>query len=117
MDPIRNEVTDPVVLRMLRCDAKLRDLGSDVTAEVIGSFFYIASHDGCHKQALEQELGLSTAAASRITDWLSQRRSPSKQGLDLITKELDPVGRRRVILKLTPKGQSIINQLKSLLYE
>jgi len=66
---------------------------------------------------MEQELGLTAASSSRNTDILSKGRpGRAAEGLDLITKEVDPSNRRRQILTLTPRGRSLANQMKSTIY-
>lgn len=85
-------------------------------AQVIATFLYVASHDNCHKLAMEEDLNFTTASGSRNTDWLSKYHRLNKPGLDLITKEADPINRRRQLLKLTPNGKELVNQLQEILY-
>lgn len=95
---------------------RLRD--REMPGQVTCSFLYIASHDGCHKQALEEELGLSTASASRNTDILSRGRiGRGAGGLGLITKEVDPTNKRRQTLKLTPLGKDLARMIKQTIYD
>jgi DNA-binding MarR family transcriptional regulator len=82
---------------------------------VILTFLYVATHNKCHKQALEEELGLTTAGGSRNTDWLAKVHRLNKPGLDLIIKEVDPSNRRRLQLRLSPKGESLVKQIEVLL--
>ena len=96
---------------------KIRFLDWEIPAQTIATLFYIASHEGCHKQALEDALECSPASGSRNTDWLSKNHRLGKPGLDLITKEVDPDNKRRLILKLTPKGKAFVKEIKSTLYE
>ena len=116
MDPLRNQLTDPEVEQLLEAINLIRILDREVPAQVLACFFYVASHDNCHKQALEEELDMPTASASRNTDWLSKAHRLNKPGLDLIIKETDPSNRRRVTLRLSPKGKMLIKQLKEVLY-
>ena len=82
--------------------------------QVVSSFLYISSHNACHKEALEQELNLTPASGSRITDWLSSHhRLKHRQGLGLIEKIRDPSNRRRQILVLTQKGRELANQIEA----
>ena len=116
MDPLRKNVSDESVLSLLEADVYLRSLDPAITAECVGCFLYIAAHDGCHKQSLEEFMGFSVAAGSRNTDWLSEFHKPGKPGMGLITKTTDPANRRRQILRLTPKGKAAIKQLKTIIY-
>ena len=120
-------VTDEISIRFLEADAFLRSLdgkgGKEFTVEAIACFFYVASHEGCYKQLMEKELGLSVASGSRNTDLLSKHhrlKLPSGQarpGLDLIIKKEDPGDRRKVKLYLTPKGSKTISEFKSIIYK
>jgi len=87
----------------------------EIPAQVIMTFLYIAAHDNCHKQALEEDLNLTTASSSRNTDWLSDHHRLNKPGLGLIIKSQDPVNRRRIVLKLSHKGRLLINAIKDAL--
>ena len=95
----------------------IRVLDPDAPSQVVVAFLYVASHNRCHKQALEQALQLSTAAASRITDHLSAQHWLKKPGLDLVQKVRDPSNGRRLELHLTRKGELLAQQLKEVIYD
>ena len=95
---------------------RLRD--REMPGQVTACFFYVAAHDGCHKQAIEQELGLSTASSSRNTDILSTGRvGRDANGLGLIIKGEDKSNRRRQILRLSPLGKDLALMIKQTLYD
>ena len=122
-----DEITDYSVIRFLDADILLREVdgvgGTDFNSEAIGCFFYIASHEGCHKQAMEISLGMSSASGSRNTDllsknhWLKQPDGKPRPGLDLIIKKQDLSNRRRQRLYLTPKGKRLIKRFKHIIYD
>ncbi len=116
MDPLRRTRTSPQMERVLKVVNLLRLLDRELPAQVIATFFYVASHKNCHKAAMEEDLNFSTASGSRNTDWLSKHHRLNKPGLDLIVKEPDPTNRRRFQLTLTPKGEQLIRQIEELLY-
>jgi DNA-binding MarR family transcriptional regulator len=103
--------------RVLHAVDLLRGMDREMPAQVLATFFYIASHNNCHKQAMEEELEMSNSSGSRNTDWLSDLHRLRKPGLGLITKEIDPTNRRRQILTLTPKGEAIAKQIEEILFE
>ena len=121
-----DDITDDVVVRFLEADKLLRSIdgvgGTEFNSEAIGCFFYIASHEGCNKQAMELNLGMSAASGSRNTDLLSKhhwRKKPNgepRTGLDLIIKITDSANRRRQCLYLTPKGKWLIDKFKNIIY-
>lgn len=118
VDDLRARLTDPASAKILRAFELLRMLDREMPGQCVSTFLYVASHDGCHKQAIEDALALSTAASSRNTDLLSTGRIGNRRsGLELISKEYDPMNRRRQIMRLTPKGRQVINQMKLCLYD
>ena len=118
VDVLRARLTDPASAKILRAFELLRMLDREMPGQCVSTFLYVASHDGCHKQAIEDELALSTAASSRNTDLLSTGRIGNRRsGLELISKEYDPMNRRRQIMRLTAKGKQVINQMKLCLYD
>ena len=118
MDPIRTQTTDARLEKVHGAFECIRLLDREMPGQVVSIFLYVASHDGCHKQALEAELGLTTASASRNTDILSGkgRTGTNREGLGLITKEEDPSNGRRQILRLTPEGKRLAQTMKLLIY-
>lgn len=112
MDPVRRQVTDRSLLGLLEVIELFRLMEREVPAQVISTFLYVATHDKCHKVALEEDLELSTASASRNTDWLSTHHRLGKPGLGLIEKVYDPSNRRRLQLALTPRGKTLVKRIK-----
>ncbi|MFN7322999.1 MAG: MarR family transcriptional regulator [bacterium] len=116
MDPLRRQLTNPQIERLLTVVEAIRVLDREMPAQVVATFLYVASHNECHKVALEEDLNFPTSSGSRNTDWLSRFHRLRKPGLNLISKEVDPLDRRRTILKLTPKGEQLVHHITQLLY-
>ena len=118
MDPnLRRKVTDEQIERLLKVINLIRLYDREVPAQVLATLFYIGSHNDCHKTALEEDLNFTTASSSRNTDKLSKDHRLGKAGLDLIVKEVEEQKPRRQRLKLTRKGEDLMNQIKQILYE
>ena len=118
MDPnLRRKVTDEKIERLLKVINLIRLYDREVPAQVLATLFYIGSHNDCHKTALEEDLNFTTASSSRNTDLLSKEHRLRKPGYDLIIKEVEQQAPRRQRLKLTRKGEDLMNQIKQLLYE
>ena len=115
-DPIRRQCTDAQIENLLAAINTVRALDPDMPAQVLATLLYVASHDKCHKQAIEQDLKLTPASGSRNIDWLSALNRHKETGLELIDKKPDPANRRRLQLGLTQKGQVLIETIRSLLY-
>ena len=95
---------------------RLRILDREIPAQVVSILLYIAIHEPCHKQAIEEDLGYTTGSCSRNIDWLTTKHRLNKPGLGLVEKWKDPSNRRRYIVALTPKGKELINTLETQLY-
>lgn len=116
MDPLRRTVTNPDMDRLGRVMNLVRMLDKEVPAQVLAVFFYIASRDNCHKTAIEEDLNMPNSSMSRNIDRLTEHHRLNKAGMGLVVKEEDPSNRRRLQLKLSPKGQELIKQIEAILY-
>ena len=117
-DPYRRTVTTPQLNDVLFALRRLTERGKygNLPTQVLEIFLYVASHDGCHKPAMEEDLDMSSASGSRNSDYLTTQGRPNTAGLNLITKEDDPDNRRRQILQLTPSGVRLKNDLLKDIY-
>ena len=117
MDPIKNRISDESMLGLLSAIEEFRKLEREMPAQLLSVLLYVATHDPCHKQAIEQDLDFSTASCSRNLNWLSAwHRIENRPGLNFIEQYKDPSNRRRLINTLTPKGRDFINSVKTMLY-
>lgn len=116
MNPLRREVTNDDLLPLLEVIEEIRVRDPDMTASVLSIFLYVATHDTCHKQAIEEDLEISTSNCSRAADWLLDKKTLRKPGLGLIKKEDDPSNRRRVMYSLTQQGKHLAKRLQTTLY-
>ena len=117
MDPLRREITNNQLLPLLQAIEAIRVEDPEMTSTVISVFLYVASHEGCHKQAIEEDLGISTSNSSRAADWLLNKKTLRKSGnVGLITKEKDPANNRRITFQLTDKGKVLARKLMDTIY-
>ena len=116
MDPLRRLRTDDLTHKMLKAFELMRLMDREIPGQLVSAFLYVASHNPCHKQAMEEDLDLTTSSASRLTDWLSDYHRLGKPGLGLVVKYKDPSDFRRIFVKLTPKGELLARQMKEFLY-
>ena len=117
MDPLNRKVTCSTTTRLLDVLEIFRELDREVPAQVLCCYLYIASHNGCHSQAMMEDLELTGASASRNTDWLSKKHRLGKPGLNLIRKEVDQSNKRSHTLWLTPNGKALLTQINRLLHD
>ena len=114
---LRRTVTDEKIERLVKVFKQLRLQKREMSAQELATLFYIGSRNDCHKTALEEDLNFTTASGSRNTDKLSKDHRLGKAGLDLIVKETEEEAPRRQRLRLTKKGEDLMNQIKQILYE
>ena len=118
MEPsLRRKVTDKQINRLVEVIKQLRLQKREMSAQELATLFYIGSRNDCHKTALEQDLNFTTASSSRNTDKLSKDHRLGKAGLDLIVKETEVVSPFRQRLRLTKKGEDLMQQIKQILYD
>jgi DNA-binding MarR family transcriptional regulator len=95
----------------------LRLLDTEMPAQLVTTFFFIAAHGPVDTVTIANSLNLKRSSCSRNTDWLSaHHRLPNKAGLGLIIKEEHPTNWRTRLCRLSPKGESLIKQIKEKLY-
>ena len=74
MNPLRRQPTDVELLKVLEVCQLIRKLEppeakvNELPLQTLTVLMYVASHNGCHKQALEEDLEMSKASGSRNTD-------------------------------------------------
>jgi len=116
VDPLKRDITNPSMEGLLSVIEYLRTLDREVPAQVVSVLLYIAIHEPCHKQAIEEDLDFTTASCSRNIDWLTDKHRLKKPGLGLVEKWKDDSNRRRYMVALTDKGRELINTLEIKLY-
>ena len=95
----------------------LRLLDTEMPAQLVTTFFFIAAHGPVDTVTIANSLNMKRSSCSRNTDWLSaNHRLPNKAGLGLIIKEDHPTNWRTRLCRLSPKGESLIKQIKEKLY-
>ena len=97
MEPYRRPLTDSKIEKVLKVINLLRLYDREFSAQVMATLLYVASHNECHKQALEEDLNFTTASGSRNTDRLSKfhrlidsETGQARPGLGLIKKRNRP---------------------------
>ena len=95
----------------------LRLLDTEMPAQLVTTFFFIAAHGPVDTVTIANSLNLKRSSCSRNTDWLyADHRLPNKAGLGLIIKEDNQTNWRTRLCRLSPKGESLIKQIKEKLY-
>ena len=115
-DPLKRLLTNDAAYKLLLVNEKLRELDREVPGQVVAMFLYIASHNPCHKMAIEEDLGFTTASASRNLQWLTGVKRNGKPGMNLVEK-YNEEGSRRVLCRLTTEGKVFIDQILSIIYD
>ena len=68
-DPWKDQLTDSQIEKLFKTMKTFMIFDPEMPLQLQLTFLYIASHDGCHKQAMEAALGYSNAAGRRNTDY------------------------------------------------
>ena len=97
--------------QLFRAMSLLKEQDDRFPINAVLTLLYIAEHNPCLKQDMENALGFNSASGSRNTDYLSTINRLRKPGLGFITKEDNPYDRRQTTLALTERGEEFIHQL------
>ena len=113
----KNNPYATVTRALIKALGRLRDRHSDMTLQQAMSFFLVAEKPGITQRELYEALGTNDSVASRTVAILSDVGSRNTPGLDLVEMRINPEDRRERILRLTPKGRrlmdDIVNDLKT----
>ena len=67
MDPLKRSLANETMLSLMNVVEMLGELEvEELPGKVVSCFLYVARHNGCHKQALEEDLDISPSSGSRI---------------------------------------------------
>jgi DNA-binding MarR family transcriptional regulator len=102
------------VKRLANCIVEIRKHQAELQAQTIHVLLEVAIQPGLNMSELMRKTGLSQASCSRNVMLLSDRDRHDKPGLGLVRSELDPIDNRRKIVRLTPKGETLVSQLADL---
>ena len=118
MDPLKRLETDSELNALLTGWEMLRTQHREIPAQAVTVLLYVASHNPCHKQAIEEDHGLTTASCSRSIAFLTEgsiRPGVNTKGLGLIKRYTDPSNGRRHMLCLTTEGEHFVRTFKSII--
>jgi len=87
VDPLKRTQTDNQLSLLLTAWETLRLSHREIPAQAVTVLLYVASHNPCHKQAIEEDQNLT-----------------------------DPSNKRRQLVKLSPKGESLVKLIKQTIY-
>lgn len=116
MEVVTKQVTDEDLLPLLEVMEEFRVLKTEVPAQTISTFLYVATHNPCLLTDLQRDLKLQSSSASRCTDMLSAVDRLGKPGPNLIKKEPDPLSANRSVISLTARGERFALTIKRILY-
>jgi DNA-binding MarR family transcriptional regulator len=77
-------------------------------------FLEVALHEPVTFEHLEKALNLTNGSVSRSVSALSDRNRRGDRGYRLLTVERDPAENRRFVVRLSPKGRLLLQQLQRL---
>ena len=118
LDPLKRLETDAKLSSLLQVWEIIRTKHREIPAQAVTVLLYVASHNPCHKQSIEEDQDLTTSSCSRMIDLLNKgsgRDGVQTPGLALIEKYSDPSNGRRFLLRLTPEGEDLVDQIKDTL--
>lgn len=86
-------------------------LDPNMPVQMAAVFLVVARWPGITMTDLAGVVGMSQASCSRNVAALSRQHRLGKSGHDVLEATEDPAERRRKIVRLTPKGETIVSAL------
>jgi DNA-binding MarR family transcriptional regulator len=78
----------------------------ELTVGQFRTLMFVHKHEGANLSAAAEHLGLRLASTSKLVDHLVRRR--------LLGRAHDPADRRRMVLRLTARGESLLQEAHGL---
>ncbi len=98
--------------RMFMAFEVLRATEREFPAQLVSTFLYVATHNGCRQEDLMEATSMSSSSVSRNVNWLGPKhRLKDREGLKWIYREVDPIDPKRYRLFLSRKGEQIASLL------
>ena len=117
MAPLKKSIERPALYRMYMAFEVLRAKEREFPAQLVSTFLYIASHNGCRQEDLMDGTSMSSSSVSRNVTWLGPRHRLGKEGLKLVYREIDPDDPKRYRIYLSRKGEQMATLLENTLEE
>lgn len=102
-------------MQSLRIVELFRDMDADITANVVCAFLFIAARADCTIRDVETGLNTSNASATRLTQRLADIKLNNKPGFGLVDYEIDPTDARVRRLRLTSKGNRLVETIHGIM--
>ena len=106
-------VTNDSMMRAYWLVEALRSTGErEFPMQLASTFFYIAAHEGCLQEDVQEATAQTSSSVSRNVTWLGPRQRTGKDGLKLVYRERAKEDYKKYRLYLTPKGQTFKNLIE-----
>ncbi|AGG54506.1 transcriptional regulator [Cyanophage SS120-1] len=109
--PVQNKT----LYRMYMAFEVLRSLEREFPAQLVTTFLYIASHNGCRQEDLMDATSLSSSSVSRNVTWLGPKHRLGREGLRFVYREKDPDDPKRYLIYLSRKGEQMAKLIENTL--
>lgn len=108
------------ISRALQVLEVFRAIDPDMPMGTAVSFLMIADGEtadggGLSVTELSNKGGFALSSASRYVQALAEMDRHRRPGHDLVSDHVDPMERRRKVLKLTPKGKRVLTQIRNVI--
>lgn len=111
----KGQLERPSLHRMYMAFEVLRATEREFPAQLVSTFLYICTHNGCRQEDLMEATSMTSSSVSRNVTWLGPKHRLGKDGLKWIYREVDPIDPKRYRLYLSRKGEQIAKLLEKTL--
>jgi DNA-binding MarR family transcriptional regulator len=108
----------PQVRLVFRVIEEIRKYDPELPTQTANTLLYIILHEGtpsCSMAGIAEALNLAQSSVSRNVSALSAVHRNRRPGMGLVETVIDPLERRRRIIRLTRKGREFVRDLEEMM--
>jgi DNA-binding MarR family transcriptional regulator len=109
----------PPLYRLMAAVQEMREVTNnpELQAQTMMTFLFVASRhpNEVAYREVEQSLNLQQTSVSRNFAYLAKGNARGHGGYELVRVEADPMYRKRLLAKLTPKGLKLAEKLQHMI--
>ncbi|WP_210092396.1 MarR family winged helix-turn-helix transcriptional regulator [Ruegeria sp. HKCCSP346] len=91
--------------------SRFREVDSEMPVQQMLCLVWVANNEGKSQKELRDSLGMASSTASRNLNALADYHRLGKPGLGLVEMADDFRDRRQKVVRLTPKGRTLMNEV------
>ncbi len=92
---------------------ELRYIEREFPAQLMSTYFYVMSHNGCYQQDMHEPLSMTSSSLTRNLQYLGCKHRSGKTGLFLVSRERCSKNYKKHRCYLSPKGLILAKKIQA----